>query len=384
VKLLTLACVVAACSGGHVEAPRETEDTALLRDLPGGNAALFGGDYYNVQGWLDSILPIIARGSRSEGDEHVRAWMTCASQLAGKRVLGGLVVVGDHVELRVVSASLHLSELVGCANRAHLTATLDSDGKYLSISLSDKATLSFLELRDGAVYTRRIIAPAPQQLASSRGELESDVASAARTSAAEDTKLRALAARADHGKSLWFAGTGASTPLERFLGESSGSIEVAPDGGVAVDVTAQIIDPATADRIASQYLSAKQYALRQDAKMQQIAAAVDLQRDTDRIHLTVHWSGSQVSELIAELTPKPSTLAEVIDKMNDFADRMCRCADEACASKVDDEMTAWMAEQSRSLPKNSQATDADKQRINDITVRMTRCMTRAVSTGTTP
>ncbi|HEY0193596.1 MAG TPA: hypothetical protein VGC42_20910 [Kofleriaceae bacterium] len=74
---------------------------------------------------------------------------------------------------------------------------------------------------------------------------------------------------------------------------------------------------------------------------------------------------------------------ETISKMTDFKDKMCKCADKACADKVTEEMTKWGQEQAKNAgaDKDAKVSEEDTKKIAAVTEEMTKCMTKAMMAG---
>jgi hypothetical protein len=67
-----------------------------------------------------------------------------------------------------------------------------------------------------------------------------------------------------------------------------------------------------------------------------------------------------------------------IDKMDEFAGKMCACKDAKCAQRVSDDMTKWGQEEVKKGGDNVKYSDADQKRLGAATERMTKCMTTAM------
>jgi len=79
---------------------------------------------------------------------------------------------------------------------------------------------------------------------------------------------------------------------------------------------------------------------------------------------------------------KKGGMAEAMNKMGDFADKMCGCKDAKCAQGVSDEMTKWGQEQAKGGgDKDMKPSEDDAKKMADITKKMTDCMTKAMGAG---
>lgn len=74
--------------------------------------------------------------------------------------------------------------------------------------------------------------------------------------------------------------------------------------------------------------------------------------------------------------------AEAMAKMTDFKNKMCDCKDNACATKVSDEMAKWGKEQTDNnkgeAPKMS---EEDQKKFANISEDMGKCMQKAMGGG---
>ena len=69
---------------------------------------------------------------------------------------------------------------------------------------------------------------------------------------------------------------------------------------------------------------------------------------------------------------------QVVAKMTELKDRMCECKDTACATKVNEDMTAW----SQAMEKGGAAprmTEADSEKVAAIGTELGKCMQTAMS-----
>src|SRR5438105_9564945 len=94
---------LAACgkgSGSSGSGAISQDELALFRELPGNNAALFGGNYMKMQHFMSSTLgKSLTAGMK---DEKAEAWMTCFTSFKAMKVVGGITSAGKDVTLRIV------------------------------------------------------------------------------------------------------------------------------------------------------------------------------------------------------------------------------------------------------------------------------------------
>jgi hypothetical protein len=79
-------------------------------------------------------------------------------------------------------------------------------------------------------------------------------------------------------------------------------------------------------------------------------------------------------------------MAEAMAKMTEFKDKMCACADTACAQKVSDDMTKWSTEQAKNMKEPPKMSEEDTKKMTQIGEDLGKCMQKAMTpaTGTTP
>ena len=77
---------------------------------------------------------------------------------------------------------------------------------------------------------------------------------------------------------------------------------------------------------------------------------------------------------------------EAIAKMTEFSDKMCKCADKACADKVQEEMNKWSADQAKNASgdKAAKMSDEDTKKMTEATEKYGKCMMKAMGGGDTP
>jgi len=63
-----------------------------------------------------------------------------------------------------------------------------------------------------------------------------------------------------------------------------------------------------------------------------------------------------------------------LKKLEEFADRMCKCEDQACVKSVNSDMVDWMKTNADRAPEPS---DADKEKAKALMERMLKCANQA-------
>jgi len=299
-----MVCVLAS---GACEKSRSTlggDDVEQLRHLPGDNLALVGGNYMKLQNFMQSSIGkmVAQMGVDASGSQSMTKWMACWAKYPELRLVGA---VGHHpggIDVRLVFTGMTIENVTACANEATFTAKADPDGKYLSISIpATTITIDqgYLKLDNGALYMRQsmTLVPVPAIAPSTRADLEADLAAAAKgPTAADDKALLQLANKVDRARTFWFAGTGAGTSKETTLGDIYGTVDV--EGGITVDLTAQIKDAALADKIEKGVGEIKKVADKMPPELKSAIEDLKLDRDGDKLHFGAKITDDQLAALV--------------------------------------------------------------------------------------
>lgn len=78
------------------------------------------------------------------------------------------------------------------------------------------------------------------------------------------------------------------------------------------------------------------------------------------------------------------TIAAAIEKLEDFADQVCECADRACADKVQAAMATWATQLADTHRDDLKPSDAEAKAINAVTTRLTGCTQRFLTDDPMP
>lgn len=76
--------------------------------------------------------------------------------------------------------------------------------------------------------------------------------------------------------------------------------------------------------------------------------------------------------------------ADVVARMGQFRDAMCKCFDKPCADEVTEQMTRWGQELARSGGGTERVTEADTKAMAAVTEEMTQCMVTAMTANPQP
>jgi hypothetical protein len=86
--------------------------------------------------------------------------------------------------------------------------------------------------------------------------------------------------------------------------------------------------------------------------------------------------------LLPSATPHPE-LEDVMMHVNEFTEKMCRCADQACTQQVMSDITAWGTAW-QEQHKNFKLTEEENKVIQDTATKLMECMQRAGSNAPSP
>lgn len=283
--------------------PLGDTDLALLKDLPGGNVALVGGNYMKMQNFMQSSLGQIADQmmEKATGDSKgFKDWMQCFADMKQLTVAGGVAIQGGF-EMRLVFKGTTVEAVDACAKKAGFTHTLDADHKYVEIEVPGPggATIAqgYLQLADGAVYNRQNLALGlmPSVESATREGLEADAAKTKTSNATGDKQLVALAAKADRSQTFWFVGSGANTPAADKIGDVYGSFDI--DSGIKADVTVGFTDKKLAGQLEDGLAQAKKMSDQLPPDMRSILDDLSLHRDGDSVRIVAKLSDAQIKSL---------------------------------------------------------------------------------------
>jgi hypothetical protein len=77
--------------------------------------------------------------------------------------------------------------------------------------------------------------------------------------------------------------------------------------------------------------------------------------------------------------------ADMMAKMTEFKDAMCKCADKACADKVTADMTKWQADMAKEAgDKPVVPNEEDMKKMAPVTEELGKCMAKAMTPAMTP
>jgi hypothetical protein len=315
-SVLTLLTGV-ACEKSGSKGPLGADDLALLKQIPGGNAAVFGGNYMKMQDFMNTSLgkgveDLMHKGAQVSGSElagDFHSYMSCISGLKSLRMVGAMSL-DRGLTLRIAMSGVTLKQIQACSDKAKQKTTLDPDGKFLVIDAftpGGKVPTSFgyLALPTGAIVMRMGMSlpsegTPPNVTVATRADLEADAAAAAKNSAADDRALVSQLGTLDRSKTMWFAGSGKGTPLASELGNVSGTMDIS--NGLAVDFTVQITDAGIVDQVDQFMPKIKQMKDQVPADYRSIIDSIKYDKKGDQLHFAAVVSDAQIAKLMKEMS----------------------------------------------------------------------------------
>ncbi|MEO6777185.1 MAG: hypothetical protein ABI467_29930 [Kofleriaceae bacterium] len=305
IVLVLLAC--AACEACEKDVTPKgsgalaAQDQQLFEYLPAGATAVFGGNYMKLQQFMTTTLGKTMASTMDKYGPGMKEWMKCFTDLQGLRLAGSANVAGKGLELRMIFTGMKVADVAKCATAASYATTIDPDGKFIAVELPAPAgKQGYLVAPNGALYMRQsmVISAAPTVTAASRADLEADLQAAKASNVMGDAKLQGLIAKTDRTKTMWFAGTGAGTPIANKLGELFGSFDLS--NGFSADVSFQLLDGEDVDKLDSGVKEMKKMAAQLPGSMKDAVQSLQFDRKGDRVRFAVKLDDKQLGDLMKQ------------------------------------------------------------------------------------
>ncbi|CAN5224564.1 hypothetical protein BH11MYX1_BH11MYX1_06900 [soil metagenome] len=285
------------------------EDKALFAVLPSGATAVFGGNYLKLQDFMSSTLGKTTTTMMEKYGPGMAEWTKCFVEIQTSsgikhklRIAGAANVTGSNgLDLRMVWSGMTLDDVTTCAQKGNFKVTLDDDKKFLTVELPPPSgTQGYLLTSAGTLYVRQsmIISAAPVITPSTRSELETDLAASSKANVLSDQKMMALITKTDRTKTVWFAGSGAGTRAADKVGEVFGSFDL--NNGIAVDVTAQVLDDAMLGKLEDGVAELKKMSGQLPGNMKEIVSQLQFSRKSDHARFSIKVDDKQLADLIKQ------------------------------------------------------------------------------------
>ena len=283
------------------------DEKELLHYLPAGASALFGGNFIKFQNYLQTSPFAKLLSSLDKSTPGIDAWATCWATLPNNTLVGAVMVKAAGAELRFVMKGIDFAQLQACATKASFPFILDPDGKYLGLDMWSSAGPvkgGYLKLPNGALYSRQSLPFVGGQLppAVERAGLEADIAALSSGTLENDTTLLAEATKVDHGKAIWFVGSGAGTPLAGKVGTFGGTLEISK--GLAFDVHVELTDKALADKVGSTILDAKDSGDQLGGAIGDVVKRLQFSRTGDTLRLSVAMTELELAAIVEQIAAR--------------------------------------------------------------------------------
>jgi hypothetical protein len=292
--------VLASCEKAGPKASGELtkSEAELLAHLPHDSALAFGGNFMRLQqtfargplgrmlGQLDAVAP------------GLKEWTECFAGHEAMTMVGAVDFEGG---MRFIMKGISVDDLANCAKRAGYASNVDPDRKFIAITMGEPVpqTLGYLVLPDGAVYGKQDMKAAfgrADRDAFSRPRLEADIAAVAKSNAAGNAELKAVIAKADRTRSMWFAGSAAGSSFGDKLGEAFGSLDLAD--GLRADIVVEVKDSRLARQVVDGLDDARKAAGMLSPELKSVLDAIDITRSGDRLRIVAKLSSRQFEALM--------------------------------------------------------------------------------------
>jgi hypothetical protein len=285
------------------------DESSLLATLPGGNVALFGGNYLRLQDFFQKSAFARLMGDMERMSPGMTTWAECFIDTGGRglTMMGAISYDGGELVMRYVMKGFGVTEVQACAGKARFETSLDADGKFVSIEMPSAfgpVRTGYLVLPGGALLTRTAMPFPPttmKPVATTRADLEADVAAAARGNATADTMLTAELARIDRNRAVWFVADASDTPAGDKLGLVRGWIDV--DDGISFDLTVQLRDPSLAGEVARGIPELKKQAVMLGDEVGAVVRGLRFERKGDRLRFVLSINSRQLDALVEQMAP---------------------------------------------------------------------------------
>lgn len=304
--LLVAACEKSGPGEMKASGALSSKESALLAYLPAGSTALFGGNYMKFQNFLQNSPLANVMATLDKTSPGINEWMKCWIELPNIQMLGSVQIETGAATMRFVMTGVGFDALAACSQRAKFTSAIDPDKQYMGFQMPSAAgeiKTGYLLLPGGAIYSRQSIplrqpmVPAPV----AREDLEADQKALASGTAEKDTALVTAMAKVDRSKAMWFVGSGAGTPISDKLGLVFGTFDIA--NGLAIDVSAELRQPALADKIEEGVGEAKKQVDKIGGAAGEVVKSLQVSRKGDTLRFALAISNDQLTAVMAQLAP---------------------------------------------------------------------------------
>lgn len=307
--LATAACEKDSGLSSKTSGSIRTTERSLLAHLPSGNVGFFGGNYLELQDYLQSSAFSKLMGAVEEMQPGMKEWTNCFVGRDAKalEMMGAFSYEGDQLTMRFVMKGFGVEQVKSCAQKAGYPVDIDPDGKYVAIGMATAmgpVRAGYLVLPDGALMTRTAMPMPPTGMVptpTTRADLEADVALLAKGTALDDTELVAELAKIDRDRAVWFVADASNTPIGDKLGSLRGWIDIG--GGLAMDISFQLKDEAMADEITRGIPELKKQADILGKDVGDVIRSLKFERKGDRLRFGIKVTDRQLERMMQQMAP---------------------------------------------------------------------------------
>lgn len=290
---------------------RPSEST-LLHHVPGGNVALFGGNYMRLQDYFQRGPFAKLMGQVEQMVPGMTAWVECFTERDASKMqmIGAVSYRGDALEMTYVMKGFGIEDVERCARKANFESTIDPDGKYIATKIPSplvgEQVSAYLQLEDGALFTRQAMPfpPTGAVTPATRADLEAAAASAKRSSAVDDEALVAESRLIDRDRAVWFVADLSKTPLGTKVGKVRGWMDVG-SGSMSVDFNVQVLDRDAAAKAAEGIAELKKnigmVEKHMGGELADIIRAIRFEQKGDRLRFAIKMTDAQMEAMMSQL-----------------------------------------------------------------------------------
>lgn len=292
-------CEKAKSSGTPSGAPKGDEVT-LLKQLPKGNIAVFGGTFgkfheFMTGGLMDQFMGKLGMDARA-----MKAWADCYGKYDVTMAAGIAGGTGD-LKLTCVMKGMSAAQVAECGKQANYPVTVDPDGKFVVVEMTSKLgtqKAGYLAVANDIVMTQTAVVGRTAQGAD-RASLESVQKDLASGTAADDAALVAEMGKIDRTRAVWFVASTTGTMLADKVTKASGWLDAGK--GLSLDVKVEVADSSLADEAAKAIPQAKEAADMLGPEVGAVIKALRFDRSGKTLHFAIDISESQLKALMDKM-----------------------------------------------------------------------------------
>lgn len=298
---LALISSIASCekAGPKPSGDLSSSESDLLAYMPRDSDFAFGGNFMKLQD-LFKKGPLAKFMSQADSiAPGMSKWTECFTSQEQLVMVGAVDAKHGMPQMRFIMKGLDIGDLEKCASSAGFVSKVDSDHKYISITMKGliTQTTGYLLVSDGLTYGKQTVAGGLSGGSLDRKDLEADIAAASKDNLLANKSLIALVEKTDRSRSMWFAGSAEGTDFADKLGSVYGAADI--DDGFAIDIVAELKSESLAKEIVEGVDQAKSAAGMFAPEMKDILDELKLDRTGSRIRARIKLSNKQLEEAMS-------------------------------------------------------------------------------------